>query len=126
MAFCYQDLLRWPEAEAAWRSAIAGNPAVPEWHYRLGKILASHGSAAASAPELEQAVKLAEATSPLPGWLYDAHLLLAEAVRGSNKPWRSRATAASSSSPRATARTWPRPSTHSPRSAPHASADVTR
>jgi cellulose synthase operon protein C len=86
MAFCYQDLLRWPEAEAAWRSAIAGNPAVPEWHYRLGKILASHGSAAASAPELEQAVKLAEAAgAPLPGWLYDANLLLAEAVRGSNK-----------------------------------------
>lgn len=86
MAFCYQDLLRWPEAESAWRSAIAGNPAVPEWHYRLGKILASHGSVAASAPELEQAVKLAEAAQPLPGWLYDAHLLLAEAVRGSNKP----------------------------------------
>ena len=87
MAFCYQDLLRWPEAEAAWRSAIAGNGAVPEWHYRLGKILASHGSAAASAPELEQAVKLAEAPDrPAPGWLYDAHLLLAEASRGSNKP----------------------------------------
>jgi tetratricopeptide (TPR) repeat protein len=87
MAFCYQDLLRWPEAEAAWRSAIAGNGAVPEWHYRLGKILASHGSAAASAPELEQAVKLAEASDrPAPGWLYDAHLLLAEASRGSNKP----------------------------------------
>ena len=87
MAFCYQDLLRWPEAEAAWRSAIAGNGAVPEWHYRLGKILASRGSAAASAPELEQAVKLAEASDrPTPGWLYDAHLLLAEASRGSNKP----------------------------------------
>jgi tetratricopeptide (TPR) repeat protein len=87
MAFCYQDLLRWPEAEAAWRNAIAGNNAVAEWHYRLGKILASHGSVAASAPELDQAVKLADVPDhPAPGWLYDAHLLHAEAVRGSNKP----------------------------------------
>jgi predicted Zn finger-like uncharacterized protein len=87
MGFCYQDLSRWPEAEAAWRSAIAGNAGIAEWHYRLGKILASHGSVAASAPELEQAVKLGDvADHPAPGWLYDAHLLLAEAVRGSNKP----------------------------------------
>jgi predicted Zn finger-like uncharacterized protein len=87
MGFCYQDLSRWPEAEAAWRSAIAGNGNVAEWHYRLGKILASHGSVAASGPELEQAVKLADvADHAAPGWLYDAHLLLAEAVRGSNKP----------------------------------------
>lgn len=86
MGFCYQDLSRWPEAEAAWRSAIAGNAGVAEWHYRLGKILASHGSVPASAPELEQAVKLADvADHPAPGWLYDAHLLLAEAVRSSNK-----------------------------------------
>jgi tetratricopeptide (TPR) repeat protein len=87
MGFCYQDLSRWPEAEAAWRSAIAGNAGIAEWHYRLGKILASHGSVAASGPELEQAVKLADvADHPAPGWLYDAHLLLAEAVRTSNKP----------------------------------------
>ncbi len=86
MGFCYQDLSRWAEAEAAWRSAIAGNPSIAEWHYRLGKILASHGSVAASGPELEQAVKLADLPDhPVPGWLYDAHLLLAEAVRGSNK-----------------------------------------
>ena len=87
MGFCYQDLSRWPEAEAAWRSAIAGNGTIAEWHYRLGKILASHGSVAASAPELAQAIKLAEVPDrPAPGWLYDAHLLLAEAVRGSDKP----------------------------------------
>jgi tetratricopeptide (TPR) repeat protein len=87
MGFCYQDLSRWPEAEAAWRSAIAGNANIAEWHYRLGKIIASHGSVPASGPELEQAVKLADVPDhPAPGWLYDAHLLLAEAVRNSNKP----------------------------------------
>ena len=86
MAFCYQDLSRWPEAEAAWRNAVAGNSGIAEWHYRLGKILASHGSVAASGPELEQAVKLADVPDhAAPGWLYDAHLLLAEAVRNSNK-----------------------------------------
>ena len=35
----------------------------------------------------DRAVKLGDvADHPAPGWLYDAHLLLAEAVRGSNKP----------------------------------------
>ena len=87
MGFCYQDLSRWPEAEAAWRNAIAGNAGIAEWHYRLGKILASHGNVAASGPELEQAVKLGDvADHTAPGWLYDAHLLLAEAVRDRNKP----------------------------------------
>lgn len=87
MGFCYQDLSRWGEAEIAWHRAIAGNGAIAEWHYRLGKILASHSNVAASGPELALAVKLAEAPGrPAPGWLYDAHLLLAEAVRGRDKP----------------------------------------
>ncbi|HEY4121673.1 MAG TPA: tetratricopeptide repeat protein, partial [Byssovorax sp.] len=52
MALCYQDQLKWPEAEQAWRKAIAGDEAVPEWHYRFGKLLFAHGDRGAAAQEL--------------------------------------------------------------------------
>jgi tetratricopeptide (TPR) repeat protein len=85
IASCDQDLQKWAEAEQAWRKAIAGNDQVAEWHYRLGKLLANRGSQTAALPELEKATAL----SDLPGqnppvWLFDAHLLLAEACRARN------------------------------------------
>jgi tetratricopeptide (TPR) repeat protein len=82
MALCYQDLQKWPEAEQAWRKAIAGNDSVGDWHYRLGKLLAGHGNKAGSLPELEKAVELSDKPdqSP-PAWLFDAHFLLADAYR---------------------------------------------
>jgi tetratricopeptide (TPR) repeat protein len=85
MALCFQDLLKWPEAEGAWKKAIAANGAVAEWHYRLAKIYVGHGNAAGAGPELEQAVTLAEGDHGKPAWLADAHFLLGEAMRGSNK-----------------------------------------
>jgi tetratricopeptide (TPR) repeat protein len=82
MALCFQDQGNWPQAEEAWRKAIAGNDKNAEWHYRLGKIYASRGNRAGSAPELEQAITLAEAPDrSTPPWLFDAHFLLAEAMR---------------------------------------------
>ncbi|MCC6556833.1 MAG: tetratricopeptide repeat protein, partial [Polyangiaceae bacterium] len=85
MALCYQDQGSWAEAEEAWRKAIAKNDNVPEWHYRLGKIYASHNNRAASATELEKAVILSEVPDrPTPPWLFDAHFLLAEAMRATN------------------------------------------
>jgi cellulose synthase operon protein C len=82
MALCYQDQQSWAEAEQAWHKAIVGNGAVAEWHYRLGKLLASHGQQAAAGAELDQAITLAEAPDrPTPVWLYDAHFLFAEASR---------------------------------------------
>ncbi|WP_437877074.1 tetratricopeptide repeat protein [Sorangium sp. So ce513] len=85
MALCYQDQGNWAAAEDAWRKAIAANDKVPEWHYRLGKIYASRGNRAGAAAELEQAVALGEAPErSAPPWLFDAHFLLAEALRATN------------------------------------------
>lgn len=82
MALCFQDQARWPEAEEAWRKAIAGNDEVPEWHYRIGKIYASRGNRAASGPEMVKAIAQVEASPrPKPAWLFDAHFLAAEALR---------------------------------------------
>ncbi len=85
MALCFQDLLKWPEAEGAWKKAIAANGAVAEWHYRLAKIFVGHGNPGGAAPELEQAITLAEGERGKPAWLPDAHFLLGEALRASNK-----------------------------------------
>jgi tetratricopeptide (TPR) repeat protein len=82
IALCYQDLSKRAEAEKAWRRAIAGDDAVAEWHYRLGKLLASQGTRAAALPELEKATELAERPGLTQApWLHDAHLHLAEAYR---------------------------------------------
>jgi tetratricopeptide (TPR) repeat protein len=87
MGLCYEDLQRWREAQDAFRRAIAGNDKVAEWHYFLGKLLASHGGGAvASGPELDKAIKLVEAADAgTPAWLADAHFLLAEALRAKDK-----------------------------------------
>lgn len=82
MALCFQDQARWPEAEEAWRKAIAGNDEVPEWHYRIGKIYAARGNKAASGAEMLKVIAQVEASEkPKPAWLFDAHFLAAEALR---------------------------------------------
>jgi len=86
MAFCYQDQSRWPEAEEAWRKAIAGNDQNPDWHYRLGKTQSIRGNKALSTAEFDKAVTLAEAPDkPIPNWLAEAHFNLGEAYRAMAK-----------------------------------------
>ncbi len=86
MAYCFQDQSRWPEAEEAWRKAIAGNDHVADWHFRLGKVFITRGNKALATPELDKAVALAEAPDkPSPGWLGEAHFLLGEAFRVTNR-----------------------------------------
>lgn len=82
MALCFQDQARWFEAEEAWRKAVAGNDKVAEWRYRLGKLYAARGNRPAALAELEKAVELGSAPDrPRPAWMFDAHFLLAEAMR---------------------------------------------
>lgn len=86
MASCYQDQSRWPEAEDAWRRAIAGNDQNAEWHYRLGKTYVVRSNRALATVEFDKAVTLAEAPDKgAPGWLAQAHLNLAEALRATAK-----------------------------------------
>lgn len=85
IALCNQDLQKWPDAEQAWRKAIAGNDEVAEWHYRLGKLRAIHGNQALALPDLEKAALLADRPGQsAPAWNFDAHLLLADAFRAKN------------------------------------------
>jgi predicted Zn finger-like uncharacterized protein len=87
MALCHQDQANYPAAEQAWRKAIDGNEEVPEWHFRLGKILFDRGARDEAAKHLVEAVEIVrEANLPnAPGWLWHANLLLGDALRASNK-----------------------------------------
>ena len=81
IALCQEEMQKWADAEKSWRSAIAGNDDVAEWHYRLGKLLDAHGNKASVQAELEKALELASRPDePKRLWLYDLHFLLAEAL----------------------------------------------
>ncbi len=85
LALCLQEQQKWAEAEAAWRKAIAGNDSIAEWHYRLGKIIASHGNKLGARPELEKATTLGDVPGQQsPPWLYDAYFLAGEGARAQN------------------------------------------
>ncbi|MRG95803.1 tetratricopeptide repeat protein [Polyangium spumosum] len=86
MALCYQELGRWPEAQAAWQKAIAGNGSVAEWHYRLGKIFESNGNKLAATPELDKAVELlAQKGGAVESWHADVYFLHGEAMRATGQ-----------------------------------------
>jgi tetratricopeptide (TPR) repeat protein len=86
MALCFQEQQKFAEAENAWRKAIAGDGNVAEWHYRLGKLYADGGNRGGSAPELAKAIELGDVPDrPPPSWLFDAHMLYGEAIRGSDR-----------------------------------------
>lgn len=86
MAYCFQDQSKWAEAEESWKKAIAGNDQVADWHYRLGKVYFTRGNRGLATPELDKAVTLADVPDKAtPGWLAEAHFLLGEAFRSTNK-----------------------------------------
>jgi tetratricopeptide (TPR) repeat protein len=87
MALCYQDQSNWTASEEAWRKAIAGNDKVAGWHYRLGKIANNRANRAEAIAELGRAIALGEepGVAVPPAWLFDAHFLLAEALRGTDR-----------------------------------------
>jgi predicted Zn finger-like uncharacterized protein len=83
MARCYTDQTNLGAAEEAWRKAIAGNKWMPEWQFRLGKLLSDRGAVGEGAPYLRAAVDIVNERKQTPGWLWNANWLLGEALRGS-------------------------------------------
>jgi tetratricopeptide (TPR) repeat protein len=87
MALCYQDQSNWTAAEDAWRKAIAGNDKIADWHYRLGKIANNRANRGEAIVEIGRAIALGEApgVAAPPAWLFDAHFLLGEALRATDR-----------------------------------------
>jgi tetratricopeptide (TPR) repeat protein len=80
IARCLSDQTKYADAKDAWRRAIDGNPNMPEWRYRLGKILIDENSIDAAAPHLKAAVDITMERKQTPGWLWNANWLLGEAL----------------------------------------------
>lgn len=81
LAACY-DIKNDPNSEMAeWQKAIAGNPTVPEWRLRYGKMLLDRGNAGEAVKHLSFAATEGEKLDPRPGWLPDAEFGAAEAFR---------------------------------------------
>ncbi len=78
LAGCYENQKNLTKAEASYREAIKGNDKIPEWHWKLGRLLDDRGDKKAALLELEKAVELAATKEPRPGWLGPANLRLAE------------------------------------------------
>jgi tetratricopeptide (TPR) repeat protein len=84
IAMCDQAMQKWPEADKAWRLAIAKDDKQAEWHYRFGKLLNDHGNKAQVLLEMQKAVDLAsQPDAPHYAWLWDAYFLLAEQLHRS-------------------------------------------
>jgi tetratricopeptide (TPR) repeat protein len=81
LAACY-DIKNDPNSEMAeWQKAIAGNPTIPEWRLRYGKMLLDRGNNAEAVKHLSFAATEGEKLDPRPGWLPDAEFGAAEALR---------------------------------------------
>ena len=83
-ARCLSDQTKYNEAEEAWKTAIEGNPNMPDWRFRLGKILMDRNATGEAAPHLRAAVDLTMERKQTPGWLWNANWLLGEAVRATD------------------------------------------
>jgi tetratricopeptide (TPR) repeat protein len=82
MAACYTDQSNATAAEEAWRKAIAGHDHIPDWHFRLGKILWDRGAQEEAITHLSKSIDLSKDRKLPPVWLWNAHFLLGEALRG--------------------------------------------
>jgi tetratricopeptide (TPR) repeat protein len=85
MALCFEELVDLPKANDAWQRAIKGNDKVADWHYRRGKLLDRQGDAKSALVELEIAIEQGEKRDNRPGWMADAHFLVAETYRPTAK-----------------------------------------
>ena len=92
MAICYQEKTEYDNALDAWRKAVAGNDAVPEWQFRLAKVLWDRNARAEATKYLISAVDLVtqkletKQIPSAPRWLWQANFLLGEALRTTDKP----------------------------------------
>ena len=84
LGLCYEDQNDLASAENAWKRAILGNPKVPEWHYRLGRLYQKRGDKPNTILALTKAAEGGAARNPRPGWLSDAYRLLGEAYDGAD------------------------------------------
>ena len=85
LAECYEEKNQDAAAMSEWQLAVAGDDEIPYWRYKLGKLKAVHGQAAAGAEDLLYAAAQAEKLTAHPGWLADAEYMAGSAAQKAGK-----------------------------------------
>ncbi|RLB50012.1 MAG: hypothetical protein DRJ42_19790 [Deltaproteobacteria bacterium] len=85
MAECYDGLRRIPEAIEAYKRALERDNSKGQWWYRLGRLQLDAGRRTEAVPSLERATLIGGALEDPPAWLSDAHRLLGDILRTSNR-----------------------------------------
>jgi tetratricopeptide (TPR) repeat protein len=85
MAECYEQRNDPSSALAEWQKAIAADEKNPYWRYKLGRLLADRGNAAAASEHLHFATIEGGKLQPRPGWLTPAYFLSGDAYRKTGK-----------------------------------------
>ena len=81
MGDCYDQMRQVPEAVRAYEEAVAATPTRGDWWYRLGRLQLDASRTADSIRSLSRAAVLGDADQHRPGWLADAHRVLADAMK---------------------------------------------
>ncbi len=76
----YYDLGREDAALNEWQQAISANPNEPTWRFRYGKLLNARRQHGEAKEHLRKALELGEQMKPKPGWIWEAHRLLATSI----------------------------------------------
>ncbi|MBW2462088.1 MAG: tetratricopeptide repeat protein [Deltaproteobacteria bacterium] len=85
MAESYDGLRRIPEAIEAYKRALERDNSKGQWWYRLGRLQLDAGRRGEAVPSLERATLIGGALADPPVWLSDAHRLLGDILRTSNR-----------------------------------------
>jgi len=82
---CYDQLGDRPAAIREYERAIAHDDSRGRWWYRLGRLRVDAGRQAEARAALVHATALGDAQTSAPGWLADAHRILGDLSRGSDR-----------------------------------------
>jgi tetratricopeptide (TPR) repeat protein len=85
IAESYDGMRRIPEAIDAYKRALEHDNSKGQWWYRLGRLQLDAGRRTQAVPSLERATLIGDALEDPPNWLADAHRLLGDTLRNSNR-----------------------------------------
>ncbi len=85
IAECYDGQRRLSDAIEAYKRALEHDNSKGQWWYRLGRLQLDLGRRSQAIPSLERAALIGDALGDPPSWLADAHRLLGDSLRNTNR-----------------------------------------
>jgi tetratricopeptide (TPR) repeat protein len=85
LAECLEDRKEFAKAKEAWKRAVDAPRALPEWHFRYGRLLAEERRAKDAVEHVVFAATEGAKRQGKPGWLLQANFLAAELLVGAKR-----------------------------------------